>query len=91
MVCLRFLWELAVTRNIRAMKPDFGNGIRKKLKAIMPKPVKMRVQYLVGLWVVILKITNWSIGAMHAVSPWIMASLNIIKYPIWVWVKSIQL
>lgn len=56
----------------------------------MPKSVKMRIQNLVDLWVVILKITIWSISAVHAVSPWIMASLNIIKYPIWVRVKSIQ-
>ncbi|CAD0130305.1 protein of unknown function [Streptococcus thermophilus] len=40
------------------MKPDFGNEIRKKLKAIMPKPVKMRIQYLVSLFLVTLKITN---------------------------------
>ena len=38
------------------MKPDFGNGIPKKLKAKMANPVKMRIQYLVGLCVVILKI-----------------------------------
>ncbi|EWM59019.1 hypothetical protein Y018_05215 [Streptococcus thermophilus TH982] len=40
------------------MKPDFGNEIRKKLKAIMAKPAKIRTQYLVSLFLVTLKITN---------------------------------
>ena len=38
------------------MKPDFGNGIPRKLKVRMANPVKKRIQYRVGLCVVILKI-----------------------------------
>lgn len=48
----------------------------------MAKTAKIRTQYLKGLFVVTLKITICKIKAIHAVSPWIMASLNIIKYPI---------
>ena len=89
MVCLRFLKDLTEWRNTSAIKPDFGKRIPKKLKVIIATPAKMRTQYLTGLCVVNLKITICNIKAVHAVSPWTMASLNIIYSPIRV--KSIQL